>query len=592
MIVYGDHKRMEDARHLRTRVSDVAESLGDLASGITRHAELVGLFIAVSELVQAMADREFQSTGLDADSPPRQQGARLLLGLASEVVSSWQSGFATSGPLDLGLRRMLAELDCQGAVSTGAAEGYAHYALYPESYLVAARDSGLGPNTCVIGIRSIGLGLAAIVAAAIGTPAPLSVRPVGHPFQRQIRADPDVIAPWRHDPSASFAIVDEGPGLSGSSVNAVVRWLREIGIAIEQIHLFPSHSGEPGREASREIRRTWSYCRKHVAASFERTFAIGPHMPALRDWVAEAVGNSEVIVTDISGGTWRDLHYANEAEWPASWRAREAQKFLAVAGEARWLVKFAGLGATGQRKSSTAVMLHKAGFGPEVVGLCHGFLIERWIDGTTLDGAPISNRDLVVELGRYLAWRAIHLHTSEEGASLSALADMATHNAAEALGSVRAAELREWFSQQTPPKHARRVEIDGRLHPWEFIVCADRKLVKTDAVDHCVAHDLIGCQPVEWDVAAARFEHALSASESDTLAGYIEEQLRKAFQRSIDVELIDYLQPCYLAFQLGFWSLAAQSEHGGEKARTQKAVKRYQEGLVRFLDDLRRRSRA
>ncbi|MBZ9722380.1 hypothetical protein LB554_00320 [Mesorhizobium sp. CO1-1-11] len=579
MIVYGDHKRTENARQLQKAAIEMAQGLDRMLCGIRRHAALVGLFVSVSELVQGLADVDFKARGVDTNSPSQQQGARLLVGLAAEVARSWRNGFAVDGGIDPRLLQMLAGLDCKAEVLTGSAEGYAHYALYPESYLGAARISGLDANTCVIGIRSIGLGLAAMVAAAIGAPAPISVRPIGHPFDRRLNADPGLAAAWRNEPSARFAVVDEGPGLSGSSVHAVVAWLRKQGIDTDRIHLFPSHSGDPGAEASPDVRETWVRCRRHVAMTFERTFPESSQSPTLRDWVAEAVGSPKLRLTEISGGAWRSLHYADEKRWPPSTRGTERRKFLASAGQGRWLVKFVGLGETGLRKMQAARMLHQAGFGPQVIGVCHGFLVERWTDGTTMDQLPLSRQRLVAAFTRYLAWRATNLRTCEAGASLLALAEMAVHNASEALGESQAARLRTWFSKQTPAKVLERVEIDGRLHPWEFLVGSDGTLIKTDAVDHCRGHDLIGCQPIEWDIAGACVEYDLSEAEAATLIG--------GMDSNIDTRLIDYFKPCYLTFQLGLWSMAAQSENGRERARLEETANRYEAGLTRFLGQAR-----
>ncbi|MER9074894.1 hypothetical protein NKH80_19085 [Mesorhizobium sp. M0904] len=580
MIVYGDHKQTESARYVRASARDAAGHIADMPSGIGRHAALVGLFIKVSELVQGLADAEFAAKGMDRNSPQRIAGANLLVGLARDVGRSWRAGFAVDGPVDAEVPRMLAELECDGDILTGAAEGYAHYALYPESYFVAARQSGLDANTCVIGIRSIGLGLAAMVAAAIGAPAPVSVRPTGHPFRRRLAADPELISGWMTKPSARFAIVDEGPGLSGSSFHAVVAWLQALGIDTRRIHLFPSHLGGPGPATSADIREAWTVCQKHTA-DFERTFPAGSALPALRDWVARMIGRTAVSLMEISAGEWRRLHYGSQDHWPPVHRGFERRKFLASAGREKWSVKFVGLGEIGMHKAETARRLHDAGFGPEVAGLCHGFLVERWIDGTTLDRATLSKEKLVAHLAGYLAWRAANLPASEPGASLEALADMAVRNTSEALGERRAAELQTWFSKQAPPKTMQRVEIDGRLHPWEFILSRSGTLVKTDALDHCRSHDLIGCQDIAWDIAGARVEYSLSNSATGALCKAVEARA----SRPVDANLVQYYEPCYLAFQLGLWSMAARSGDDREQIRLAAAARRYTSMLLRFLEN-------
>ncbi|MES0031725.1 hypothetical protein [Mesorhizobium sp. M0040] len=579
MIVYGDHKRMQSAQHVRGSACEAAGHIADMPSGIGRHAALVGLFIKVSELVQGLADAEFEANGMDRNSRQRIAGANLLVGLARDVGRSWAAGFAIDGPVDADVPRMLAELDCDGEILTGTAEGYAHYALYPESYFVAARQSGLDANTCVIGIRSIGLGLAAMVAAAIGAPAPVGVRPIGHPFRRRLAADPELIGGWRTRPSAHFAVVDEGPGLSGSSFHAVVAWLQALDIDAGRIHLFPSHSGGPGPEASADSREAWTVCQKHTA-DFERTFPAASAVPTLRDWVARAIGRTAASLTETSAGEWRRLHYGSLDHWPPVHRSFERRKFLASAGREKWSVKFVGLGEIGMHKAETARRLNDAGFGPDIAGLCHGFLVERWIDGTTLERARHSKEKVVVHLARYLSWRAANLPASEPGASLEALADMAVQNTSEALGESRAAELRNWFSKQAPPKTMQRVEIDGRLHPWEFILSRGGTLIKTDALDHCRSHDLVGCQDIAWDIAGARVEYSLADAATAALCKAVE----ATTSRPVDANLVHYYEPCYLAFQLGLWSMAERSGDDREQIRLAAAARRYAAALLRFLE--------
>jgi len=104
-------------------------------------------------------------------------------------------------------------------------EGFALYALYPESYLQAALNSQLTSKTVVIGLRSIGVTLAALVAAALGSGPSFSLRPTGPPFQRRVQVTAELSDLILADPKSDFAIVDEGPGLSGSSLGSVVDWL-------------------------------------------------------------------------------------------------------------------------------------------------------------------------------------------------------------------------------------------------------------------------------------------------------------------------------------------------------------------------------
>jgi hypothetical protein len=575
MIVFGDHKRTHSAEQLREAVLAAAGAIGDLPAGIERHAALVGLFVAASELFQGLADGEFDIKGIDSGSSMQKLGSEILVELSQEVLRSWQQGFARSGSPAASLLAKLGATDCAGTITTGPAEGYALYALYPETYLLAALQSGLDANTCVIGIRSIGLGLAAMVAAALHAPPPISVRPIGHPFSRHISAAPELLDSWRDRPEVKFAIVDEGPGLSGSSFHAVIAWLRRHGIDQERIHLFPSHHGGPGAQAAAETVAALSQCQSHVA-DFEDVFD-GAVAPGPRDWLGSLLGEADVELHEISGGAWRQCLSVPTGAWPPAFPAFERRKFMASAGGERWLIKFAGFGESGDRKLRTAKALHEAGFGAQPIGLCHGFLVERWIDTDRLDRGSLA-RDLLIEwLGRYLGWRAARLQTAEPGASLNQLARMAVQNCEEALGERFARALQSWFVCRPLLHSGRRVEVDGRMHAWEFLVRPDGTLLKTDAVDHCRSHDLIGCQGIEWDIAGARAEHDLSAAEVSTLVGCIEQAT------SIDRALVDYFEPCYLAFQLGLWRIAGHSADDQDRARATRIVERYKAGLVRLL---------
>jgi hypothetical protein len=130
-----------------------------------------------------------------------------------------------------------------------------------------------------------------------------------------------------------------------------------------------------------------------------------------------------------------------------------------------------------------------------------------------------------------------------------------------------------------PPMHAahgelaarvRRVEIDGRLHAWEWLLGDNGALIKADAHDHHASHDLIGCQDITWDLAGAVFELGLDAGEQQRLAAITDE----VSGQPIDPDLLAFARPCYLAFQLGRHALAAGAG-GDESARLQAAADRY-----------------
>ncbi|HWK64988.1 MAG TPA: hypothetical protein VNS34_08610 [Rhizobiaceae bacterium] len=573
MLIYGDLERRERPAAIRRSFLELVDAAQRGRTGIERHATLVVAFLLASEFVQGIADAEAEQRGCDGRSPRQDAGSRLLLVLARAIDRS--RGTRRLAPLIPAIEDLLPELDWQEPVRLRRAEGYAFYALYPESYLAAARRSGLGPETRVVGIRSIGTGLSALVAAALGAAPPVTVRPIGHPFQRRLEVAPELTIEMAERPDLPCAVVDEGPGLSGSSFAAVADWLERCGTRRKDIHFFPSHEGEPGSRASDEIRKRWREAPRHVVG-FDTLFL----MPQRREdsiagWVTGLIGPLDCQLQDISGGGWRRLARVDETSWlPADGRF-ERRKFLAVSDGCKWLVKFAGLGEDGARKLRVAQSLAEAGLGPEVAGLRYGFIVQRWVDGEA--PSKVDDRTcLVAEMARYLAFRASRFETSLPGASLERLAQMASHNIECAIGPTAAARyaplLRDGLRLESK---IRRIDSDNRLHAWEWVRRPGGQLIKADALDHSAGHDLIGAQDVAWDIAGAAVEHDLSRNETAELCLRVSE----GCGRPVDPDLLAVFKVCYLAFQLGLWTTSAEAAVGAEQARLLDFSRRYREAL-------------
>jgi hypothetical protein len=581
MLVYGDVETNETVGSKQAAVRDLLSEALSRPAGIERHGMLVAAFISASELVQGVIDAEFQERGFDTLSEDHRQGMECLSLLARVIDESWRSGFGQGSLIPKAFLEKLLGFNPTRIVRTRQAEGYAFYALYPESYLEAAKASGLGPDTRVIGIRSIGTGLSALVAAALGSPDPVTLRPVGHPFGREVRIDPDLTKSLTADPERAFAIVDEGPGLSGSSFGAVADWLEEAGISPERIHFFPSHPGPLGPEASARHQARWSTASRHLV-TMDDLLLRGPPAHHLRNWVEDLLGPLDSPLEEISGGAWRSRRYSDDTGWPPANVQQERRKFLARAQGMAWLVKFAGLGATGTRKFRIARQLHEAGFTPETAGYRHGFLVERWDEESDgLDQAWMDRKSLIDQVGVYLGFRARHFPAAEhQGASLPELRHMALYNIGQALGAAAASALEPALADPgTLEGKVRRVWADNRMHVWEWLVSGE-KLLKTDALDHSAAHDLIGCQDMTWDIAGAIIELDLSDEEASRLC----EIVRQESGHPVHPELTAFMFPCYLAFQMGSCLMAAGAlGEGREAARLRQDAERYAHNLQKRL---------
>lgn len=448
------------------------------------------------------------------------------------------------------------------AVRLKVPEGYAFYALYPEAYALAAR--ALPPGVRVVGVRSVGTSLGAVVAAAVGTERLVTVRPVGPPYERRL----SLAAPLC-EAGEVVAVVDEGPGRSGSSFDAA---MAEIERASGVPHVLPGHTGPPGPEASAPRLARWSRTPRHHV-SFEALLLDPPSL--LRAWVEAQVGRVEGPLEDLSAGSWR-----GDAEAPAD-PPRERRKVRVQAGGARWLLKFVGLGQVGTDALERGRALAREGFTPQVAGLAHGFLIQRWEEGAARPPSGRIDPELLDFLGRYLAFRVRRFgpQPAERGASVQTLFAMLERNVGLALPEAVGA-LGRWRPLLAGLEaQVRRADTDNRLHRWEWLGARGR-WQKADALDHAHAHDLVGCQDLGWDLVGARFELGLDDAQRDRL----DRILLERGAPPPPPELRAFLERAYLGFQLGLWTLAAQdagASKDGELARGQAA--RYRDRLRALL---------
>lgn len=587
MLVFGDLRRTEASVDKLDRIRERLAGACDVR-GIDAHARRVDALIEAGELLQGVADARFQVQGQrDATLPCDEIFAvtRLTSALAQAVAVSWQQGFERSFETPDALIAHCGQLLRGEALQCKQAEGFAFYALYPEAYLMAAHAARrtVPGRWRVIGLRSIGTALASIVGAALGDAVPLTVRPLGPPFERRVAVE----ANWPGAPHADhYAVVDEGPGLSGSSVAAVVQRLRNAGAQAEAVHIFPGHGGGPGPEATSAVHALWRASPSHVV-DFDR-LALHPASDRhrLSNWVEALAGPLTRPLEEISGGGWRRAHGLGPSQQPPVHPWQERRKFLATTARGPWLVKFNGLGHLARERLECARQLGQAGFSPEVEGLCHGFMVERWhgelrpLDLQALQNADARSR-LLERLADYIAFRALHLPAPPAaGATLLALTQMAERNSRLALGHATGVQ---WLGHHALAPHlqarVRAARTDNRMQVWEWIGDG-RRLLKTDAIDHHGGHDLIGCQDPAWDVAGATAEFDLPACARATLCALLERR-----GCAVDAHLLDFLQPVYLAFQLGSFSLAAEGTRDLQERELlcRHARRFYREPLLQWM---------
>ncbi len=475
MLVYWDRARVVDPRTELIRL---------------RRADPVDLLIGLGELESGLAD------ALPDGDPIVRAFRRASIAAAS------------SGNADLDA---LLALPLPARVTTSIPEGYAYYGLFPDTYRQAAADfcrECAPERVAVVGIRSIGASLSAVVAAALAAAgcqvASWTVRPRGHPFSRTLPLTPEQEREWRAFEPAWWAIVDEGPGLSGSSFASVASRLSELGVPDTRIVLFPSWAPSGDGFVSADARERWRRHRKYC-----REFALPPDLH------------------DLSAGAWRRSAYAAESEWPAVQPQHERRKLLE---DGRVLWKFAGLGRYGRSRLERAEALWRAGFGPRPLGLENGFLRMEWVAGRPVRQMTTALADT---MARYLAF-VRDAFPPGDGAPPALLREMARVNAGIEV------EL---------PDDAPRSAIDGRMLPQEWIETRSGYL-KADALDHHDDHFLPGSQNIAWDVAGAAVEFGVDALS----------------ERLGVTKILDPYLKAYRAFRLGYATLAARALAGSRDA--------------------------
>jgi hypothetical protein len=598
MLVYGDSKRVEDPREKAARIRAGLEKLVSENLRIERHAILAGLLVEAGELEQGLLDRQFDLHGEERPSPLGEAASALTRAVAGVLLPSFRTfgalppgeavRFATE-PIERALDTLLAQ-ELPASVAVSIPEGYAFYGLYPETFFCAAevlvREGGQDPLR-VIGIRSIGTGLAAAVAAVAGEETrSFSVRPGGHPFSRKVtigqRMGRDLL-----EGRPRYAVVDEGPGLSGSSFGSVADWLEDRGVAPEAISFFPSHRGGLGPYASERHRTRWEKARRYVV-EFETLFGSREGRWPLERWVEDLTGPAAEPPEDLSAGRWREKLFPERAQWPAADVHGERRKYLLTADDRRWLLKFAGLGRYGREKLEMAGELEEAGLIPPVQGLRHGFLVGPWLEGARpLSLAPEVDRLALLDaVARYLAFRVSRFPARPEdrGASPLKLFEMAAYNTKRLLGPGLAETVRGWRDRLAEVSRLERpVLTDNKLHAWEWLVTPEGRILKADALDHHRSNDLVGPQDPAWDLAGAAVELDLEEAELELLR---EAVARRSGTPPAQPAQIDFYTVAYLAFQAGRHALAAEAlEHAApaESAGMRSEMKRYMERLRRTL---------
>jgi len=472
----------------------------------------------------------------DAASAPLEPWARLTDDLARALVSP---GILLR-PDQLAGSLEFTEVPEQIEVSPP--EGFAYYALHPLAYAeVLSKIPSLSDSVAVVGIRSIGTTLSAVVVAAARAEGKRAerntVRPGGHPYNRLMTLSPQQAEFVRRHVAAdsAFLVVDEGPGLSGSSFLSVAEALERAGVARERIVLIGSHlPNVDDLRAEDAPRRARRFC--WIAVSTE------PRSPA-------QAGDF------IGGGQWRTHLFTHREDWPAAWITFERLKYFSCADKK--LFKFIGLGHYGQEVLTRERQVTAAGFGPTPAREADGFAWYPWIAGRSMMANDLSPT-VIERLAAYCAFRSKAFAASHAG--IDTLQQMAEHN---------------WAQTKNPQILRLRLErpavVDGRMQPHEWLLTHSGEMLKTDSGAHGDDHFFPGPTDIAWDLAGAIVEWKMTPQQSR----YFLERYRAESGDDATSRIGDFIA-AYRAFRWAYCRMAANALGGSEEqVRLERAAGNY-----------------
>jgi hypothetical protein len=550
MIVYREQRQRIRTSRLLAELHSALQSPGPGNS--STHDAIVDLLIRAGTLESAVSDVIFSEA--DGISPTARRLRELSVAIGHMLWHSWTGQPHHVESWHNQARASLAHLEMGPTpewVETTVPEGYAHYGVYPEMYLEAARRcfSELGRFSAVcLGLRSIGTSLSATVAAALSElgcrVSTYTLRPQGHPFDRRPILSSELQHALGSEDSAHFLLIDEGPGISGSSLAGTAEKLHQMGVDEDRVIFFPSWRTDGSGLRSELARKHWPRHRRY-SASFEET------------WLDSGRLSSDVgcgRLQDVSAGRWRAEIYQATDEFPPVQPQHERRKYLLHPDEtsgAPMLLKFAGLGGLSEVKLERARHLAAAGFTTQPDKVVRGFMVLPFVPGAPVRPAQ-ANSQLLDTIAAYLA----HLyreHSAEPSVTSETLREMVTVNISEGLGEEWIAGAEQWLPPSSGAWCEHSVALDGRMLPHEWIRTTSGYL-KTDAVDHHDDHFFPGCQDIAWDVAGACIELGLDREQQ---LGLMDRYKLLAGDRTIDSRYPLHAIS-YLSFRLGYTTMAAE----------------------------------
>jgi hypothetical protein len=541
MYIFRDGKTTVRGAEIVDRLIDGLLSF-PTANPTNHRTELLDLLLRAGELECALADCD-------------PNHADLAAGVTDRLANTLVSGIALN---TRELARTISTIRPAEQYTVTTPEGFAYYALHPLDFADLIRSTSKRDGyAAVVGIRSIGTSLSAVVNASLradGIQAErITVRPHGHPYDRRTSFN-DIQQRWitaMQSREADFFVVDEGPGMSGSSFLSVGDALLSLGVHRSKISFLGSRRPSANALTAPQAGARWPAFRAFYTSPTR-------HLP------------KEAKIY-IAGGIWREGVFSDESEWPASWLQMEHLKFLSSDRQA--LFKFEGLGRFGAERSELAGKIASGGFGPAPLEREEGFGVYAAFGRPVLSSQQCSV-SVLKRMAEYCAFRSramqVALHSTPE------LQTMLRFNTQEEFG----VELPEYFCEL---RLERPVIADGRMLPHKWIDVGDR-LLKVDAVSHGNDHFFPGPTDIAWDLAGTIVEWDLDYAK----AQFFLDCYQKLSNDRSDSRLPAYLL-AYSVFRMAYCKMAAAAMRGApEEIRLSRGYHHYRSRAQHYIDQVGR----
>ena len=426
---------------------------------------------------------------------------------------------------------MLKKVPLEGRLKVTRPEGFAFYGLHPLDYAHAAESLPLQGDSqvVVIGIRSVGSVLADIVWNQLllryrgqRKVDVFTVRPIGHPYDRTCD-----LSPYKETIAAGgqFLIVDEGPGLSGSSFLSVGEALVRLGVKHERITFLCSRQADPARLVTPDGAERWNRFKSHVVPSNHFT--------------------PEAGAIPTAPGGWRDGSHFRDSLWPGLWTSMMPATFRSADG--RHVFEYHGLGHYGDAVRERINTLADQGFTLPATSAANGFSRTTALYGCRCSKHDISP-DIVDRMAEYLAYRTQACALPLDSISTDGLEEVAQFNFHQATG-------RELGDDFILPLH-KPVIADAQMMPrnWFQPFRVNKVFLKLDCGTHGDNHFYPGPVDIAWDVAGAIIEWEMDEADRDHFLSRYD----TAAQDDVRARLRHYMI-AYAAFRNGYCRMAASA---------------------------------